>query len=63
MVVQIVTRYSIYLSLQVYDEIYLKQTMTTKEIDFNDSECFKDSAGYGFYDIDGEVYYFNEIYG
>ena len=62
-VVLVVTSYSLCLCLQVHDKIYPKQILTPKEIDFNDSKDFNESAGYGFYEIDGEGYYFNEIYG
>ena len=63
MVVIYVTSYSLYLSLQVHDEIYPKKTLTPKEIGFDDSEGFIYIAGYGFYEIDGEGCYFNNCMG
>ena len=47
----------------MYDEIYPKKTLTPKEIEFDDSEGFNDSAVYGFYEINSEDYYLDEIYG
>ena len=54
MVFIIVTSYSLYLTLQFHDEIYSNQTLTPKEIDFDENEGFNDIVGYGFYEIDGE---------
>ena len=45
----------------MHDEISLKQTLTPKEVGFDDSEGFDDSAGDGFDEFDGYGDGFNEI--